>query len=405
MPLTMPDVAIAQAVAKLTASSNSDRTFDAAQMQLVNLTEIIQGCGRSWGKVKQKIRSGSMQFLKGCLGNDDIVIPAGDGFLIIFAEKADQERLKERADELRQLLIEFYLGEDELKRLNIKVKTMSMPLQSLSPFAEPPPPPPGPAAEDDQSEAPLRCLFAPVWTPQAHMIGSYLALPIVGEPGAETIGYTSTFVRSGKVEEGEYHVIDLKMLDRIQAALAEEKPGRSKPAIGVCVHSTTMRTRSSREAYLQRLKALGPSTLQRLFIKIAEIEGGTPMINLADWSGLLRLRVRHVLLEFHHSMAAPPDIAELGVWGAGYAVSPAPTGHAADRNWQTRQIRRWAESLRRQGLRFFIDGIDQEDLLAAAAEAGGAQFITSDYYWPFENKIGVIRTAGRPVAQATVFFD
>src|SRR5262245_36643687 len=116
------DLLFADALERLRAAVQRDRPVDAAQLHLINLQEVIRRAGPHWSLIKDKIRLGSMRFLRGCVGDEDIVIPAGDGFLIIFSDGNPGE-MKERAEEMRSLLLEFYLGQEEpVRALQVTVE-------------------------------------------------------------------------------------------------------------------------------------------------------------------------------------------------------------------------------------------------------------------------------------------
>jgi hypothetical protein len=378
----------ADVVQRLRVVAEQDRAFDAAQMQLVNLTEIIRAAGGEWPRIKDKIRVGSMSFLRGCLGDEDIVIPAGDGFLIIFADH-DGVDVKARADELREMLLEFYLGEEGLKALGIKLamrKVSSAELHAM--IRAPQTPAPSPEASTHS------CLFAPVWTARARAIASYFCLPVQRKIGGNAPhGYDDGFAAHGRNEHRDYCALDLGLLDIAKEALYRYKPGETRPAIGVSVHSTTMQNRLARGAYLERFAAIPYEHAKHLFIKIAEIELGTPSITLADWAGMLRARTRHILLQFHHSEPSPPNLTDLGVDGVGYQALARRT----DIETFSSQAQRWGASLARQRLRFFIEEVRCAAFVRAAAQAG-AVFVTSEAVWPYQKWPGAVVAAPAPAA-------
>lgn len=378
----------AEVVQRLRAASQEERAFDAAQMHLINLPEVIARAGAQWPKLKDKLRASSVGFLKGCLSEQDIVIPAGDGFLVIFAE-GETDGLKAQAEELRSLLLEFYLGQDELKGLGIEVEHRVIDSTEIAAMLAPPPKPPA----DPSAITPI---FAPIWSSGPQVIASYFCLPM--QAGDEPFyGYDRAFAAEGRNEFRDYVEADIKLLDAVEAALSRYGPDDARPAIGAPVHSTTLMYRNSRAAYLDRLGRFPPLLTKHIYIRIAEIEPGTPTINLADWAGMLRARVRNMMLEFHHTEPTPPDLSQVGVLGAGYRAPPAASGEGADIIPHVRHLRRWGDSLGRQRQRFFIDDLKRPGLVRLAAEAG-AHFITSDAVWPYQQWPGGVISAPAPSA-------
>jgi hypothetical protein len=381
------DFSFAAVVQRLRATTGDERTFDAAQMQLINLPEIIRGAGAQWPKLKDKLRASSVGFLKGCLEDDDIVLPAGDGFLIIFA-RGETAELRAKAEELRGMLLEFYASDQALKDLGIKLEHRQISSQELGAMLAPPP---QPSAEPSTHS----CLFAPVWSPSAQAIASYFCFPVHRDASGPRYGYDKGFAKDGRFAQRDYCELDIGLLDVAQAALDRYGNDDAHPAIGISVHSTTLQHRTARGVYLERLAKVPLHQMKRVYIKIAEIEPGAPLINLADWAGMLRSRVRNILLEFHHSEATPPNLVELGVWGAGYQAPSSVSHEGADIAPAVRQFRRWGESMGRQRLRFFVDNLRRPGLVRHVAEAGG-QFITSDTFWPFQKWPGRVVSAPAP---------
>jgi hypothetical protein len=390
MPLSNRDPAIVEAVTRLISASNEDRTFDAAQMQLVNLSDIIRGAGEKWDHLKDKNRAGSLNFIKGCVDEDDIVIPAGDGFLIIFGQQESPEILEARAHELRDMLIEFYLGEEELRRLKIKVGHCTMSSKDLGALMAPPPTPP--IVEPEK----FQCLFAPMWTPQANMVASYMCTPVHHDAAGLRYGYDPDYAETGANAYRDYCELDIDILDAVEQALARYGAEDARPAIGVSVHSTTMQNRRARGVYLERLSKFPPDQLKHIFVRIAEIECGAPSINIADWAGMLRARIKNIVLENHHSERAPVNLSQIGVWGAGFQLPLSASREGADLSTVAVQVRRWGEALTRQRLRFFIDNLRRPVLIRLAAESG-ARFISSDAVWPFQKRPGGIVSAASQI--------
>lgn len=365
MPIADQDILFADVVERLRAAAHEDREIDAAQLHLINLHEIIENAGPHWPLVKDRIRLGSMGFLRGCLDDKDIVIPCGDGFLVIYAH-GEVEALKQRSRELHALLLEFYLGQDGLKALKVDVEHHRAAAHDIGALLGQGP---APAAVSASAATPM---FAPIWSARGKIVASYICAPPFYDEG---------FAADGVHAADHYAEWDMAFLDAAHAALAAEAPP-PRPGIGVSVHSSTLHARAARGAYLERLARVPPELARRLFVKIAEIERGAPMINVANWVGLLRARVRTVLLEFHYTDQPPPTLNELGIWGAGYRLPDLPAQEGARVAEHIRRMRHWGAALRRQRLRFFIDNPRRAGLVRLAADSGAA-FILSDAFWPF----------------------
>ena len=355
-------------------------------MHLINLPEVIQAAGADWPKLKDKLRTDSTSFLKACLDDDDLVIPAGDGFLIVFATAGAAE-VKTRGEELRDVLLEFYRGQEGLKHLGIGLKQRTFGGAELGAmFAAPP------------SRAPAKgheCLFAPVWSARAQAIASYFGVPVRnGRPG-----YDDGFAYDAKHISRDYAELDLKLLTAAEEALASYSPEEARPLIGISIHATTMTHRAARGAVLERLAKIEPALMKYVVVSVAEIEPGAPIIKLADWAGMLRARTPRIMLEFHHS-DAPPNLSQVGVAAAGYRAPRRADDDRAAIAGDARQLQRWGELLTRQRLPFFVADMDRTVLGQVALKAG-AQFFTSAPLWPLVTQPGGVVSAPAPFPIAT----
>jgi hypothetical protein len=384
------DTLFAEVVTRLRKAADQDRTFDAAQMHLINLPEIIRNAGPNWPLLKDRIRAGSMTFLSGCLDPDDIVIPAGDGFLIIFA-RGEGPELKARAEELRQLLLAFYLGEDGLRDLGLRVEMRRVGAKEIDAILAPTPT----FAGDDL--AAHMCVFLPVWSARAQAIASYFCTPVRESAAGRKLGYDEGYAEGGVNGFRDYASLDLHMLDVMQEALEHQAPP-PHPALAISVHSTTLQHRSARSAFLHRLAQLPKRDDDRLLVRIAEIEPGAPAITIADWVGTLRAQVPRVLLEFHGGENRPPDLSQIGgAWAVGFRAQDGLSERAAPAH--ALQCKRWREALTRQKLRFFVANLGGPLLAAVAAEAG-ADLLASATLWPPQARPGGVIFAPAPFSVA-----
>jgi hypothetical protein len=385
------DFLFSEVIEKLRAAARADRQVDAAQVHLINLQDIIRNAGPHWQKIKDRIRAGSLTFLRGCLGDDDIVIPCGDGFLVIYAQ-GDNAALAERSVEMQGLLTEYYCGQEGLSALQVEVEHKQVDSNSFGDLmvsardasqASLPPEPPAPVFA-----------FQPIWSPRARLIATYCATPLLGEPSNLRAGYEDIYRDEGHHERRAFLELDLQILDAALEQLTRYGGAEPRPAIGACVHASTIQNRSARTVYLESLKRVPPSLARHFFVKVAEIERGAPLVTIADWTGMLRPRVSRVLLEFHHSDPAVHAADQTGAWGAGFFL-PNRYSDETDLEPVLRHLRNWGRMLSQKRMRFFVDNLRNESLLAAAADAG-AHFVTSQTHWPAVAEPGGVVVAHGP---------
>ncbi len=382
------DEVLGEAIVKLRAAAAADRQVEAAQMCLINLTDIIRASGSNWRRTKEAISAGSISFLRGCLEEEDIVIPCGDGFLVIFASTVAAE-VTRRTEEIRQLLILFYLGQEGLDRLNVLASRTTLQPSALQALAAS-----DLIIEDAQAEpvTKLRFAFAPIWHVQKQVIISHFCTPVCDGSDGPIYAYDPAYLETGVGEPSDFLAADIEALERVDAHLQVLRPASVQPALGVPVHASSMQRRDRRTQYLKRLDQVGSERARRLSVRISEIPHGTPITTIADWVGLLRGKVRTIFLQFHHMEPPPIQVEQCGATGAGFYTPRLACHSEAELSRLVRQIELWATSLARQKLIFCVDNVGQMPLARRAIELG-ANLLTSDALWPCAEQPGEARYA------------
>lgn len=100
---------------KIRDAVRKKESFDTAQIQVIGLTDIRHAAAGDWPTIAERIRKKSMIFIETALRPGDIVVPCGDGFLIIYAERAAERDLALECTALQDKLNAFYLGEEGFK--------------------------------------------------------------------------------------------------------------------------------------------------------------------------------------------------------------------------------------------------------------------------------------------------
>jgi hypothetical protein len=365
---------LANVTDRLRAMSRDGGSIEAAQVKLIGLDEIREAAGPRWPRMRERVRQGSHAILSQHTGPDDVIIPAGDGFLIMLAEgrPGDTQR---RCQQMRDALLTFYLGEEALKSLRAEVNNRSLTPEGLTDLIA-----------STARERPIvaksvsdEIAFAPVLLTRERKVGAMFAAPVQRGEGGRRIVYNPEFILDGRHHDRrDYLELDIALLD---AALTRLE--KTDAPMGVCVHSTVMQSRRSREAYLNWIAGLSPDIRRRLFIGISEIERGTPLISITEWCSSLRALVAQVSLGFHYTDHAIGSVGSTGAWSAGFHL-PAFAGAQQDGQAQKlrEQIKFWSKSLRGQGMRLLVHGFQDARFLEEAASLG-VDMLTSDAHWPF----------------------
>ena len=372
----MSNAELANVTDRLRAMSRDGSSIEAAQVKLIGLDEIREAAGPRWARMRDRVRRGSQAILAQHTEPDDVIIPAGDGFLIMLAEgrPGDTQR---RCQQMRDALLSFYLGEEALKSLRPEVNNRSLTAEGLTDLIA-----------STARERPMvakshndEIAFAPILLAREQRIGALFAAPVQRGEGGRRIVYNPEFILDGRHHDRrDYLELDIALLD---AALTRME--QVDAPMGVSVHSSVMQNRRSREAYLTWVAGLNNDVRRRLFVGISEIERGTPLISIAEWCSSLRALVSQVSLGFHYTDHAIGSVGATGAWSAGFHL-PAFAG--AQQDWRAQklrdQIRFWSKSVQGQGMRLIVHGFQDAAFLAEAASLG-VDMLTSDAHWPFSS--------------------
>jgi hypothetical protein len=370
-----------QMTQRLRAISRDGGSIEAAQVKLIGLDEIREAAGPRWPRMRERVRTGSMSILHQHCGPDDVVIPAGDGFLIMLAEgrPGDSQR---RCQDMKDALVKFYLGEDALQALRPDVKKHALSKDGLTELIASSMR--GPVVARGHKD---EIALAPVLVTHEQRMSAMIAGPAHRSEGqARRLCHNPDFLLDGHHHERkDYLELDLAVVDAALGRLSKWKQMGHTGVVGVTVHASTMQSRRAREAYLAWLAELDPEQRRMLFVSIAEIERGTPLISISDWCCSLRSLVGRVWLDFHYSDHAIGSVGATGAWAAGFslpAFAVAQRGPRAERLRQ--QIGFWSKTLRSQGMRLVVHGF-QDAAFLEEGRSMGVDLLTSDAHWPFSD--------------------
>lgn len=358
---------------RVRATAHDGSLIETAQIKLVGLDEVRLAAGPRWPRMREHVREGSLKIIAQRIGQDDAVVACGDGYLVVFAD-AGSEDTKRVCTEIHDALIAFYLGEDALKALRAEVQRECASAAALAGVV-------AGAAKTQHLKTQRSDLnlgrFWPIWSLRLQTVAAHLCAPVIETPGAPArIGYEADFLDKACHRERDYLDLDLCLLE--QACIAAEMKGR-RP-VGVSVHITTLQNRRSRLTYLAHAAANASQLSPRMFVTIAEIEPGTPLMSLTEWCNNLKHSFPRVALDLHHSDRAIGSIASAGVWAAGYHLPRARHGGAGAVRGALNQLDAWCRALRRQGLQPLISGFAESGLLDLASYSDLA--FASGALWP-----------------------
>jgi hypothetical protein len=377
---------IERLASRVRAAARDGSLIETAQVKLVGLDEVREAAGSRWPRMREHVRAGSIKIIAQRIGPSDAVIPCGDGFLVVFAD-ADAAETETRCAAIRDALIAFYLGEDKLQTLRADVARETVAASHLAVLVGDK----APAQRLARQRNDLKLgRFWPVWSSRHQGVAAYLCGPAIEGENGRRLAYCADFLDKGAHSAADFLDLDLCLLEQACASAEEE----TSAAIGVSVHASTMQSRRSRTIYLDHLAANTSPVQQRMFVTIAEIEPGTPLMSLTEWTRALKRFFPRVALELHVSDRAISALASTGAWGAGYHLPTARIASSQQARTALNELDTWCRALRRQGIQPFVGGF-RESAFLDLASCSDLAFATGDALWPS-------RTAPAGLALATV---
>lgn len=361
-----------EAADKLKGTVRQGLNFDAAQVKVIGLDAIKREAGADWRNMADRIRANSLAFIDGCVDSEDIVLPCGDGFLVIYHNTEGRD-LDRTTAALQDSLNAFYLGEESMARLSAHARAVQVSSREMAAMLAPRVRRAGAAPGSAPGSASVK--FIPAWYSARETVGVYFATPLIEAANATHSGYDLGYRNTGQHYHEDFGALDLEILRRsVEAATKSTRTGRHC-LIAYSVHATTLQNRHRRKEFLAALAA-APEDIRRGMIgRVAEISYGTPIVSLTEWVHQLRRHTPRIVLELHHEERALNYFDAVGAWGVGCFL---PAEQTPDRNAAlSAMIHRWSRHGHNRGMKTWLFNVADPVLLTAAC-ASGIDLIAGD---------------------------
>jgi hypothetical protein len=367
---------IQQLALRLREAVHETRHIETAQIQIIGLEAVKLRAGALWPELSARVRETSADFIDQRIGEHDFVIPAGDGFVVVYAEP---DGAPEKCLALQNELNTFYLGDEATKDLSANVTHQTLDahglIEKLSAAA---------VTHDldvSASLADMPLAILPVWNAPKQAITGYWITPEHGLRALSRYGYDPSWTETGwHREDKDFVELDLRILARARSEAAACVQGGRRCIIGYSVHSTTMMNRARRRLFLQAL-AETPAEIRSLLLgRVAEVQSGTPMAAIAEWAHQLRAVSPRMAIQIHHGQRDVTGMQELGISSVACVLPPTPPSPAEAEALQ-RCIVVWSRDLKKQNLKMRLDNLEDPRLLGLALDAH-VDFCTSPRLWP-----------------------
>jgi hypothetical protein len=369
---------ILQLAERFKEAIRESRPIDTAQIQVVGLEAVKQNAGDTWPELSSRVRESSLNFLSQRLGPNDVVIPAGDGFLVIYAEPDEGGA---RRDSLQQALNAFYTGQPATRPLSANVKRESLGAELLMERFSRPQPAPFWEVAAPPSFADLPLAVLPMWSAAQEAITGYWIAPEQAGRAIGRFSYDPGWADTGwHRDDKDFLELDLRIADRAVSEIQSCLKRNQRCLVGFSVHSTTLLNRNRRRAYMQALSATPGEVRPFLLGRIAELQDGTPMGAVAEWAHQLRQIGHRLDIEIHHSQRSVSALGDMGLLGVA-CVMPSAHPSPAEVTALTRNVTVWNRDLKRLNLKLRLDNLEDPRLLGLALDVQ-VDACTSPRLWP-----------------------
>ena len=258
---------------RLKAALAGRSDIDVGQFKLIGLSEVREQAGEAWARIKSRVFTAAAQLIERELTSRDVVLPAGDGFLVVLADPAAV--VTERLEAIAQRLKDFFLGHPETRGLSVAASAGSLDARALTALAERSQamvPGSGPDADrrqiprnkpaaEDRSDGALSAWFRPVWDGKNQVIAGNASRPKVWVGGRALDGRRVAETRMVPVNQTAIdHLAQTAGFD----ALMRSVRAKSSTQIYLSIHADSWASRADREEILGRFNAL-PENVRRAF--------------------------------------------------------------------------------------------------------------------------------------------
>lgn len=356
--------------------------LDVTQLQVINLEDVREAYGERWPEVRRRVLETSINFLKNRITPEDLLIPCGNGFIVVFGS-IDGTSAEIAGLQLARSLNNFFVGEEGLERFRFRCKHQTLEIAGIANLVralsavDPAEPIQGTLATEDTKEISFK--FQPLWDAKHEAISTYR---------------TRAFDAKGKaLDDGEHDgpgassgrgnlARDLASILSSVSALDRLLKRGDQAIIAMTLHASTLANSQQLREILQALEAIDQRTRRYLLIVLGDVVHGFPRYHLHEHVRLLSQKIERVAIELSFDEPDIESVMGSRAWGLGYPLPRIHHPHSPDSVASVvSRIQRDAKRAARHGKRLLV-GCDGEPALVQRCRTAGADYIGCRALWP-----------------------
>jgi hypothetical protein len=361
-------------------------TVDIAQFRMMELDDIRAAYGDRWPENKDRILSVADGFLRRRMDPGDLLIQAGDGFIMVFGSTSGSAAVS-AAGSLTHGLNEFFLGESGenpvprmgATSLPVQVSKLEATLAQID-FVDPPPPP---QANDAGRLDNIDWRYQAVWDVRRETLSSWYVVPYSRKTHERLPGY---YFESASMTAAQTAAIDEASLMMSEQALSDLIPAGRLMLIGCSVHLTTLTNLATRAKLMATIDRLNQSFLRYRLVKIAGVAPGVPRLYLNEIVNVLKAKIPNIIIGCAWNEPDFAGILQTGPAAVGVTLTKSVIGPAAAVPLQTLMTKLISDANLAHAAhkRFFVEGQFERDVAVRLA-AAPIDNIISPRVWPAQS--------------------
>ena len=358
--------------------------LDVTQLQIINLEDVREAYGDKWPEVRVRVFETSINFLKNRITPEDLLIPCGNGFIIVFGS-IEGTSAEIAGLQLARALNNFFVGEEGLEHFRFRCKHQTLEIAGIANLVRalsaivPSEPITGTLAEEDTNKISFK--FQPLWDAKHEALSTYRtrAYDAKGQP-LDNDDHDGAYASGrGKLAH------DLASIATSVSALERLLKQGDQAIIAMTLHASTLADTKQLSEILQTLEAINHSMRRYLMIILGDVVHGYPRYHLDENVRLLTQKIERVAIELSFDEPDIQSISASPAWALGYPIPRLQHPLlAASVTSVASRVQRDAKQATKHGKRLII-GCDGEPTLVPHCRAAGADYIGCRDLWPALN--------------------
>ncbi len=368
---------------KIRSIANGADTLEVARFQFIGIDPIRAHYGGDWAEKKSRVQLVARHFIAKRTKPEDLIIPAADGFLLVFSSLSGTDA-QVAAVEICNGLNQFFLGSpDDIDGIRFEHKSEEVSpdalIASVATGAELPTYRKKPAPEVAPNAAldSFHISYQPVWDARREKISTYFLTPIDPRTGLRAAGYQ---FEPEEPSPQELQVLDEAQLRESEHAIKRMLGAGKQAMIGVTISVNSLSNARGLNRLFSTISKFDPALARYRIVRIAGITPGYPRIYLEDIMRSLKMRVPNVSMSLHWSEGDLESVLALKPSAVGFTLNRHATGGIGEPADLRQRLKVASSKANAHRIPFYVHG-DLTPIFAQQCVGDGISILSSSSIW------------------------